>query len=638
MLRLPRILLFLLTLFVLLPVGSLAAQTNPALTLAIQVGYDGLGQYHVSHWFPVRMVVANDGGDLRGSLEWTFTGEQEPSFRYLIDLPRGARKEVLLPVVTNNHQRVAEVHLMVDGQSRLSQTVRLTPIDTSAVLVGVLSSDLTLLNSLSSAEFVPGYPTYLSHLSPELMPDDPMVLGGLDVIVIHDLVATLNERQRAALEHWVQLGGTLLVSGGTDARPINDAFDPLLPVTLSNDIQSAVPVDGLERLAGMRGLSSALAGLTAHQVTLRPQAVNLDAQNLITSIERGTGRVIFCAFDLSVLRVWSGEVQLWERILAPNQRMQIGYMFRSQSENLLRQSLQLEALNLPSPLILFLLITGYILVIGPINFLVLRRMRRIDLAWITTPALVALFLVGSYAISFVLRGIQPQVVQLALVQSQEGIPGGQATAFVGVFSPQRRSYNINVAAEALVSPGSFENYTFKHVPVTVGEEGVYVPDLLVDVSSLRTLLVEQHVAQTPAVASQIERVASQVRGTITNLSDETLYDAQIVRGTMAEELGDLAPGQMAEVTLPLNMQNFPDYNYDTNDSEGLFNRDLVLYTMFNYDRFALGGPSWSGAQGIPDPDAVYLLAWSMAPALEVAVDGDPNIQQGMTLHLIRLGG
>ncbi|EFO81677.1 hypothetical protein OSCT_0422 [Oscillochloris trichoides DG-6] len=639
MLRLPRILLILLALFFLLPVGSLAAQTPPALTLDVLVGYDGAGQYHVSHWFPVRMVVANDGGDLRGSLEWTFAGEREPAFRYQIDLPRGARKEVFLPIVTNGYHRVAEVHLVVDGRSRISQSVRLTPIDTSAVLVGVLSSDLTLLNSLSSVELVPGYPTYLSHMHRDLVPDDAMLFDGLDVIVVHDLGAVLNERQRAALTRWVQLGGILLVSGGPDAYQTTTVWNDLLPVTLSTDLRSAVAVDGLERLAGVRGLSTVVQqGLTANAVDMRPNAINLDAANLITSIERGSGQVLFAAFDLSVLRVWSGEAQLWERILVPEPRMQMAFSFRSRTDNLLREALQLEALNLPAPLVIFCLITGYILVIGPLNFLVLRRMRRIDLAWITTPALVAFFLVGSYAVSFLLRGTQPQVVQLALVQSQEGVAGGHASAFVGLFSPQRRSYDLSFAPQALVSPGSFESYSFNPVPVTMGEAGVQIPDLLVDVSSLRTLLLEQPVEKAPTVTSQIERVAGQVRGNITNLSGETLYAAQIVRGATMQSVGDLVPGQEVDFNLPLSMQNFPDYNYGNTDPEQIFNRALIIYNLFNYDRFSFGGPNWSGAQGIPEPDAVYLLAWSMAPALEVAVDGDATMQQGMTLHLIRLEG
>ncbi len=633
MFRLLRLLLFSLTLCILLPVGSLAAQTNPALTLDMQVGYDGMGQYHVGHWFPVRMVIANDGGDLRGSLEWTFTGDREPSFRYLIDLPRGARKEVLLPVVTNGYQRTAEVNLVVDGNSRLSQSVRLTPVDTGAVLVGVLSSDLTLLNSLSSVELVPGYPTYLSHMPDALVPEDAMLFDGLDVIVLHDTL--LHERQETALERWVELGGILLVGGGPDATQIGATLDALLPVTLGADLRSGVGVESLERLAGVRGLSSVLPGVTANQVEVRPGALSLDAEHLMTKVDRGRGQVIFCAFDLSVLRVWSDEAQLWERILTPNTRMQVGFSFRSRGDNLLRQSLQLEALNLPSPLLILMLIGGYILIIGPINFLVLRRMRRIDLAWITTPALVAIFLVGTYAVSFVLRGTQPQVVQLAIVQSQEGEAGGQATAFVGLFSPQRRSYDLTFAPQSFVSPGSFESYSFNLLPINVGEEGVHIPDLLVDVSSLRTMLVEQHIAEAPAVSSEIEQTAGQVRASITNLSGETLYAAQIVHEGTAEDVGDLASGQSVDAVLSSNLQNFPDYG--NTDPDWIVDRYQILSNLFGYDRFSFGGPNWSGNQGIPDPDGIYLVAWSMAPALEVAVNGDASIQQGMTLHLIRLG-
>jgi hypothetical protein len=314
--------------------------------------------------------------------------------------------------------------------------------------------------------------------------------------------------------------------------------------------------------------------------------------------------------------------------------MQLGYSFRGRSENLVRDTLQLAALSLPSPAILLLLIGIYIIVIGPVNFLVLRRIRRVDLAWVTTPILVGIFLVLAYGASFTLRGTRPQISQLAIVQGFEGQPGGQATAFVSVFSPQRRTYTMGFAPDALVSPGTFESLQSSSVPVSLSDTAATVPDLLIDVSSLSTLLVEQPVGEVPAVQSQLVRDTLRFSGSIQNTSGETLHNALIVVGDAVQTVGDVGPGARVEVNLPLNLQAFP--SKISGPSDALFNQQQVLSSLFSYDRFAFGGPTFQGRQGLPERNAAYLLAWRDLPAIDVAVDGDGRLQRGMTLYLIRL--
>ncbi len=637
--RFPRLLsLALFLLAILASAGAAhATQQNPV-TLDVRAGYDGNGQYHVGHWFPAVVVVANAGGDLRGSIEWRFPGDSEPAFRYDVDLPRGARKQVMLPVVTNSSSNLAVLRLLVNGNPLVSRNVRLFPIDINEIAVGVISSDPTLLNSLTSAQLVKGYTTVLSRLNLDLLPAEARLLEGLDVIVLHDLAsATLSDGQRGALGHWVRLGGTLLVSGGPDAGRVAAGLADLLPVDLGGDLRANVPVDSIERLVGRRDLGNLLQGITANRISPRPGARAIDRSDLIIERDVGAGRVIFAAFDIAALRAWPGESDLWSLILAVEDRMQIGASFRVRGENLVRDTLQLGALSLPSPAILLLLIAIYITVIGPVNFLVLRRMRRVDLAWVTTPILVAIFLALTYGASFVLRGTRPQISQLALVQAFEGVPGGQSTAFVSVFSPQRRTYTLGFAPDALVSPGTFESFQFRSQPVNLSDSAATVSDLLIDVSSLRTLLVEQPVADVPAVQSQLIRDPQRLSGTLRNTSGETLRNAMIVVNDTAQTLGDVGAGASVEVSLSLGMHNAQTFPSQIGvPSDGLFNQQRVLASVFGNDRFAFGGSNAQGRQGLPERDAAYLLAWRDQQAIAVDVSGDGSIQQGVTLYLIRL--
>jgi hypothetical protein len=283
---------------------------------------------------------------------------------------------------------------------------------------------------------------------------------------------------------------------------------------------------------------------------------------------------------------------------------------------------------------LSLLVLSYIVVIGPLNFLVLRRMRRVELAWLTTPALVMIFLALTYGASFVLRGNRPQITQLAIVQGFEGSAQAQSTTFVGLFSPQRRSYTLQMPSETLVTPGGFEGFQFRNLDVVASDTTTRVPDLLVDVSSLRTLITE-HPTAALAVESRISNTNGLWQVEVRNASTITLEDALIVRGAAAHGIGTLAPGALAEARLELNLFNFPGAFWF--DSAGLINRYQVISNLFNYDRFSFGGPQFSGTQGLPEADAFYLLGWAPAPALEVDAGIADSLNQGEKLYIIRLG-
>ena len=610
------------------------AQEQLPVTLEVEAGLDGAGQYRVGHWFPATVVAANDGGDLRGTIEWRFPGEAEASFRYELDLPRGARKRVTFPVVTSESQRTATVALVSDGAELLRQQVRLDPLFSDLFAVGVVSSDPSLLNSLRAAELLPGLTTEVIHIAATRLPEDAALLAGIDALFLHDLAtAELTTAQLEALALWTGLGGQLVVGGGPHAERTAPGLDALLPVDVG-PLRAAVPGAALARLAGQEGQTVNLPELTASEVTLRPGAAALDEANLIAARDEGAGRVLFAAFDLAAPRTWAGEAALWQAALEAEARPLLGASFRQRNENLLRDSLQLAALRLPPASVLFLLMVFYIVVVGPLNFWVLRRMGRIELAWATTPLLVALFLAAAYGASFVLRGTRPQISQLTVVQSVEGQSRGQATGFLGVFSPQRRSYVMRFSPEALVTPGSFEGFSFRELPVTSDGASTEVRDLLIDVSALRTLMVEQEVEVAPTVTSSLSLDGDVVRGELRIESGPELRDVQLVMGASSQQLGSLGPGDTAQVDLSGALRNFPDQV--ALSQGGRFNRDRVLYSLFGYDRFSLGGPTFQGEKGFPETDGVYLLGWADGSLIETQIDGEVSRQQGETLYIIRL--
>lgn len=625
-----RLIPALLLAIALLAAPAAAHAQSPTIDLQVQAGYDRDGQYRVGHWFPVTVVVGNAGADVRGALEWRFPGEDGGVFRYELELPSGARKRVTIPVVSSEASGTAALELRVDGAPVAREVLRLDPITSSQMAVGVLSTEQNLLAGLRALTLADGRSVAVVPLDPDRLPESAALLTGLDAIFVHDVAtADLATAQREVLALWARLGGELIVGGGPNAERTAPGLDALLPVevgALRGDVPAASITDGDP---------DAPATLTANAVTLREGARAVDDAQLLATRDVGAGRVTFAAFDLAALRTWAGEAELWSQFLTAEGDAQIARSFRTRNENLLRESLQLGALRLPSTGLLLALMALYIVVVGPLNFWALRRARRVELAWVTTPALVVLFLAAAYGASIALRGTQPLVSQLSIVQAFEGAERGQGTAFLGVFSPQRRSYSVGFEPGALVTPGTFEGFSFRGAPVTSDGATARVDELLIDVSSLRSLLVEYEVPRAPQVRSSLREEQGRITGELTLADGPELRDAVLVVGSDAQQLGALRPGEAVAVELRLRQDNFPEQL--TFDESGRFNHNRVLYSLFGFDRFDTAGGQLQIQRGLPEPDGVYLLGWAEGSPLDTQIDGGASRQEGETLFIIRLG-
>jgi hypothetical protein len=606
--------------------------------ITVRAGFDS--HYRVSQWYPVEVVIQNDGPDVRGVLEWRSTArnDDEHVFQRNVDLPRGSHKRITFNAFTGSFVRLMEVRVRSGNTVLLAHQVAMEPIGGDQTVVGVVSSDNTLLRSLAGVELLGANATSVLHLEPEMLPEQARVLDILDVLFLHDN-ATLSEAQRDALAMWVHMGGTLVVSGGASADQSTAGLDDLLPVTLEG-LRPEVALDSLAtlvRIGRARSQVDDLPATTASKVRLRTGADDLDGNALVVAQQRGVGRVVFTAFDLGVLRAWGGEAEMWKNVL----RLQARFVPSAQDSwsgaSIINNALQLPSLKLPSLGVLFLFVLGYIVIIGPVNFLVLRKLKRAELAWITVPVLVVLFVLGTYGASFLIRGTRPEVVQLSVVQSFEGYEQAQVTGYVGVFSPRRREYTLRFPGAPLVRGVRRFDSSSRELPVLWNDSATELPDVLIDVSSLRTFVVDQTIAQAPTLQSTLERTFGRVQGEIINTSNTTLHDAIVVHGSDMQQIGTIAPGQTLAVQIEPRDIAFPvAVPMDTEDD--LFNRAEVISSLFGYNKrdFTLPLPQGFEDEGMVDRHGVYVLGWDDSVLVDVEVEGATIKHQGQVLHMIRL--
>jgi hypothetical protein len=127
----------------------------------------------------------------------------------------------------------------------------------------------------------------------------------------------------------------------------------------------------------------------------------------------------------------------------------------------------LPAVQLPGSDQLLLLILAYVVAIGPVNYLLLKRRDRREWAWITMPLTIGIFGIAAYGLGVALKGSTVIVSELAIVEAGMGSPRGEADVHVGVFSPGRSDLTVKVGAEALLSAPSNSDGTDQPRPLDI---------------------------------------------------------------------------------------------------------------------------------------------------------------------------
>ncbi|MDQ4076514.1 MAG: hypothetical protein M3220_09745 [Chloroflexota bacterium] len=634
----------------------MAQAQEPELTLEANALYEGTSKY--GEWLPVTVNLENRGADVSGQAQVRVTtSSEETVYAQRLELPRGARKQVTIYTVPNNFSRRLSVEFVPEGADEplVSEEVEVRPVPNVRFIVAAVSGGGDGLDAIAGVNFRgeqgPRDQAVLVPLMLDTLPDRPEALRTLDMIVFTGVdTSMLTPRQRMALEQYVRLGGMVLLGGGPEAnRVLAGIPESLQSVILGGDL-SLEGVPALEQVAGepvrVNGPFPAALSEPMEESTVRFRQDDLP---LVVERQVGRGMVYWLALDpaLSPFDAWAGTDEFWltlvgDRTAYPRD-MPVDVSQRQMVNEQLHYALQnLPSLDLPSLRLLVPLLGLYILIVGPVNYFMLRRMRRLELAWVTIPIVTLLFSVGAYGLGFQLRGNDVILNQVAIVQGAPGSEGGYVRSVIGIFSPARRSYDLTVAGESLLSPSRVQGEPFgpagsggdRHAVIVQGEPTL-VEDLTVNQWSMQGVTAESLATEGFAFDADLTSSNGTLVGMITNHSGYVWKDVVVVLGNNFERVGDIAPGESADLSFEAtnagNQFNGDiawrifekEFNRPSGASREVQVRQQVLGSLFNgpFGMSALGGSN------LP-----VLLAWLDAAPTEVSlVDGSSATKLGTTL-------
>ncbi len=649
---------------------------NAAIKMTVEPGFQG--RFHDSHWLPLQITLSNSGPDVSGELHITpaaIFNSTTNNFASTIDLPTGSNKQLFLYVVLNNAAQSVRVDLVApDGVLIQSAEAPITGVDANDLLYAVISESPTGAVDLTGARGSGA--AYQADWRIENIPTMAQALGGLDALVLTDVdTGKLSLDQRSAIHDWVLSGGHLIVTGGPNWQRTRAGVDGLVPLSAGGSLT----LDSLSALRTYAGgiskdtLDGTVIVASGQPISGAQVLASQNGQPLLVRAPQGLGLVDYLAADpgLEPFRSWGDRAHIWSNLLIsashkPGWANGVISPYEAQAAAQFIKENLLSVFQLAG----FLLI--YILLIGPLNYLVLRRLGRPVLAWVTIPVIILLTTITTYTTGFNLRGGAAIMNRMAIVQVWPGAAQAQLDGVLGVLAPRRGNYSLtmdegltlrslNVGANPLdinsIKILEGRQFVAQNVPIDAGIAATFQTGGFVKAPAISG-------TATLAIASDGK---ASVSGVIHNESKLTLTDAVVMIMNTPIRLGMVAAGETRQFHAPVisldqalpsairhtavySSSYYPN-SYSSTQPNSLSVEEMLLngysngypYNLSNTPlgqeitrraRF-LNGMLDSSNQGEGRGLDVYLAGWTDNSPMGVQIDAASNAEDS-TLYIVKL--
>lgn len=441
----------------------------------------GLSTVTLGTWTPVFVEVHGDR-DYTGTLEVETPDDDGVPATVRLPIASGKHREQTFVVATRPGLGSGEVLVrLLDSQGQVLQTIReplaervLEPGTQLVAVAGTLAG-FAELPALARYQRYGRKTPVVAVASVDQWPTDWFGFDAVETLVVEagapGLLAALEARDGRALKalgDWVAQGGHLVVvagaavkaEAGSEAAQVLARLKPLLPASPGERV--TVERSSVESFVGNVAPLGQTALSAARLTALVPSAVPLAATPATPLIVRGPlalGRVTLVGLDLAgpPFSAWKDARLFWDKVLDLRGQAGESDVSRLGARGAIIQAddpalaSQLHRVQETFPGVqsvqfgwVAAAVLGYILLIGPLDYLFLRKVvKRMELTWITFPLIVAtvsgLGLWGAQK----LKGRELRVNQVDAVDLDPAAGRLRGSSWVTVFSPGNRDFTVS---------------------------------------------------------------------------------------------------------------------------------------------------------------------------------------------------
>lgn len=473
------------------PAGSAQQTSSPGLEIkSVDVGL--AGHYKVGYWTPVAVTLSTDK-QLRGRLVLTTLDDEGLTTRFVDDAPvelKVGETRLERCVRFGNLRPALAVEFVADDTVVTRKELRgdaIPPAHAStSEIVAVIGGDLGAAAALPNRTYRHKREVHVVEL--KSLADLPQVEFGLDAVDLVTLATsdiTSAPANVRSLTDWVLLGGRCIIACGKQGELLfgdDGALRPLAPGefdrvgALRRTAALEAYAGSIQRIEGARSLD--LLQFKSVRGRIDAAEGSGSAQALVMHYPAGFGLVSLIAVDLDQppLDSWPGRSKLMSRVLALHQPGETG---KGQGDRQVSPPAQLGYHDLAGQLRMALdqfegvrliafswvaaLIAGYIVLVGPLDYFLVRfGLRRMQATWGTLSLLVIAFVALAWWLDARLKSQEVQLNQAEIVDldAETGLVRGNG--WMHLYGPRTATYDLTpestavslASAEGTVAPRS----------------------------------------------------------------------------------------------------------------------------------------------------------------------------------------
>ncbi|SDZ05007.1 hypothetical protein SAMN05660462_01672 [Proteiniborus ethanoligenes] len=607
-----KILLIFLSLIIFSLGFSMEAYGEEAFEVKSNVGFNGFYKYEYDT--PISIEIKNNLKDVKGKVQVLFQVISYSGKKLYVahtkelDIAKGATKTVTMEINNDRYTSKYAIRILDNNDKVIWEEKALsmpTPKSSNTLGIGILSDDIESLRYLTLMAFSDannrGTSRNTSICEIDNFPTNPKHLNMLDMILINNYnTENLNSDQKEALKKWIEDGGVLLIGTGPNYSKTLKDLDDLNFVKI-NGSASITEFNDMKDTYGRVfqpniPLSIINAELIAGKVELKE-----DNQPIIFSSNKGNGKVIIFGFDLglSPFVEWEGRVKYLEKFLdgSTSWKYSLDMAARNSNSNSRYSYLNryLPKSKVPSVKVMIIILMAFTLVVGPINYIVLKKLDKRELAWITIPSLAVL--ASSIILLWGTGGSfkNPLMNNISIISFNKDMTSVDINTSSGVISFKNGSVdikggeNVNISIPANEVRAEYlefneddivlEYILNKNKTISFKKRGVW---------DVQQVTFNESKRLDNGIIQEIKLKDNALTGEIKNNSGLELKDAIIFYGLDYYRIGDIKSGDAKKIDFKLNT------TASSNQTASMYRKDFyqVLDSIYPWNR----GPRTNVAQ------------------------------------------
>jgi hypothetical protein len=495
-----------------------------------------------------------------------------------VTVPHGNQKHITLYIpITTQSTTVSIMVQLLDSYGKVvqSQSVLLHQLFPEDAFVGLLSDQMNGFDALRNVVLPNSSDSMLvQHLDAQNMPSMEAVLANFNLIVLDTFhTSSLTHEQLRALYLWIQQGGSLIEVGGPNwQQTLNDLPANLLPVSIHG---SSILPAGSHLLPAEISTSSS-SGITSSDTLKVPipvssakvlggarTIVSAGDVPLLVQAQTGRGLIYYLAYDpaLDPIVQWPETMVLWRSLVIRSlgaqlllnnspQGLSVGmpyYLAKLQHLLLFNTS--------PVPWLLLFLFFGYLLMLGPIRWLIVHRMKQRQWNWRIILGSIVIVTLLTYAVAFYQERASIFSNSISIIQLPGGSSVAHSTTYHGLyipFAPASSTIQVQLPSGSLVQPYIDASQQSEQAAITATQDATRVKVSDTNIRFLDAFQAEQDISMPGGIVSHLVLSQGMLSGTVTNKLPTALSDVYLLMSHNIVRIGYMTAGQTRSVTLSLS--------------------------------------------------------------------------------------